>query len=248
MPTVARMTLSVRAIVIVLVVAPLLAPTGAAGGGSDDRVRYTASEADGTLAIDASGHGNDGHLRGGVTRRHGAFRFHPLSEGNHRFDRIHTPSDPSLNPGSAPFRYGARVKVFPRAEWLHTEMAVLRHGDSDTPGGDYKIELLKMTSGAVTAFCVMHDGDGDGTGYVRGRGRLGTIADGQWHTITCSRVDRDTVSLSIDGDVTERATAGSLGALVSDDPLLIGFHYRRDGIHGREQFVGLMDNIHVSVS
>lgn len=233
---------------MVLVVAPLLVPTGAAGGEFDDRVRYTASEAHGRLAIDASGHHNHGYLRGGVTRRHGAFRFHPLSEGNHLFDRIRTPTDPSLNPGSAPFTYGARVKVFPRAEWSHTEMAVLRHGDSDTPGGDYKIELLKQTSGAVTAFCVMHDGDGDGTGYVRGRGRLDTIADGQWHTITCSRVDRDTVALSIDGDVTQRTTSGSLGALVSDDPLLIGFHYRQDGIHGREQFVGFMDNIHVSVS
>ena len=199
------------------------------------------------MAIDASGHHNQGHLRGGVTRRHGAYKFHPLSEGNHLFDRIRTPSDPSLNPGSAPFRYGARVKVAPRAEWSHGEMAVLRHGDSDTAGGDYKIELLKQTSGAVTAFCVMHDGDGDGSGYVRGRGRLETIADGHWHTITCSRVDRDTVTLRIDGDVTQRTTSGNLGALVSDDPLLIGFQHQADGIQGREQFVGFMDNIHVSV-
>ena len=241
------MTLSLRAIAIVLVVTPLLAPAAAAGGGSDDRVRYTASEDGGTLAIDESGHDNDGHLQGGVTRFHGGYRFHPVSEGDRRYDRIRTPSDPSLNPGSAPFTYGARVKVFPTAEWSHSEMAVLRHGDSDTPGGDYKIELVKKASGAVTAFCAMHDGDG-GTGYVRGRGRLETIADGRWHTITCSRIDNDTVSISIGGDETQRETSGQLGALVSDDPLLIGFHYKRDGIHGREQFVGLMDDLHVSVS
>ena len=230
-----------------LVVATLLVPSGAAGAGFEDRVRYTASEARGMSAVDASGYHNDGTLRGGVTRRSGAYKFHPLSKGKHRYDRIRAPHDPALNPRSAPFEFGARVKVSRHAEWSHTEMAVVRHGDTDTAGGDYKLELVKEDDGDVSAFCVWHDGDGDCTGYVRGRGPLNTIADGNWHEITCGRVDRNTVSLTIDGHETRRPVSGDLGALVSKDPLLIGFHFKQDGIQRREQFVGLMDDIHVSV-
>jgi hypothetical protein len=236
-----------RVFSVVLVTACLLAPSAAAIGAYDDRVRYTASETGGRLAIDASGRDNHGKLRGGVTRRDGAYKFHRLSADN-RYDRIRTPTDRSFNPRLAPFTYGARVKVSPTAEWSHTEMAVLRHGDTETKGGDYKVELLKTESGVVVAFCAMHDGDGDGMGYVRGKGSLKTIADGRWHTITCARVDRNTVSLTIDGDVTRRPTSGRLDGLVSKEPLLMGFHYKRDGVSGREQFVGLMDDIHVSVS
>jgi hypothetical protein len=240
------MTRFVRSFAAVMVVACLLAPSAAAVGATDDRVRYTGSETGGKLAIDTSGYRNHGKMLGGVTRRDGAYKFHRLSRDD-RYDRIRTPSARSLNPRLARFTYGARVKVSPNAEWSHTEMAVLRHGDTDTPGGDYKLELKKTESGAVVAFCAMHDGDGDGMGYVRGKGSLKTIADGRGHTITCARLDRDTVSLTIDGHVTRRATTGKLGGLVSKDPLLIGFHFRRDGVSGREQFVGLMDRIHVSV-
>ncbi|HLK95898.1 MAG TPA: LamG-like jellyroll fold domain-containing protein [Nocardioidaceae bacterium] len=232
---------------LVLVVATLLVPSGAAGTGYEDRVRYTASESRGMSAVDASGYHIDGTLRGGVSRRDGAYKFHPLSKGKHRYDRIRAPHDPALNPRSAPFRFGARVKVSRHAEWSHTEMAVVRHGDTDTAGGDYKLELVKTADGDVSAFCVWHDSDGDGTGYVRGSGPLKTIANGKWHQITCGRVDRNTVSLTIDGHVTRRPVSGDLGALVSTDPLLIGFHFKQDGIRRREQFVGLMDDIHVSV-
>jgi len=240
------MTPLTRAFAVVLVVACLLAPSAAAVGAVDDRVRYRASETGGRSAIDASGYRNHGKLTGGVTRRDGAYKFHRLS-GDNRYDRIRTPSARSLNPRLARFTYGARVKVSPNAEWSHTEMAVLRHGDTDTAGGDYKVELLKTGSGAVVAYCAMHDGDGDGMGYVRGKGAIRTIADGSWHTITCARVDRNTVSLTIDGNVTRRSTSGNLGGLVSKDPLLIGFQFRTDGVSGREQFVGLMDDISVSV-
>lgn len=240
------MTRLVRFFAAVMVVAYLLAPSAAAVGAVGDRVRYTASEPGGRLAIDASRHHNHGKLLGGVTRRDGAYKFHRLS-GDNRYDRIRTPSARSLNPRWSPFTYGARVKVSPNAEWSHSEMAVLRHGDTDTRGGDYKLELKKTDGGAVVAFCAMHDGDGDGVGYVRGKGSLKTIADGRWHTITCARLDRNTVSLTIDRNVTRRPTSGNLGGLASKDPLLIGFHFRRDGVSGREQFVGLMDGIHVTV-
>jgi hypothetical protein len=230
-----------------VVAAALLAPVPAhSATPQPPRVMYHVTETRGSVAVDHSRFHNDGALFGGVTRLDGAYRFHAVSR-DHRYDRIRTPSDPSLNPGKAPFSYGARVKVSPRAEWSHSEMAVLRHGDSDTPGGDYKLELSKNSDGVVSAFCVVHDGDGDGSGYVQGHGQLETIADGQWHRIVCSRVSKGVLALSIDGDLVAKHTKGNLGSIVSKDPLLIGCQFKRDGIHRREQFVGAMDDISVRV-
>lgn len=234
-------------IVTGLAAAPLLVQTPAVSVEPENRVLYRATETAGPLAIDRSEYHNDGLLRGGVIRKSGVYRFHALSNGRHRYDRIRAPFDPSFNPKRAPFSYGARLRVRPSAEWSHSEMAVLRHGDTDTPGGDYKLELKKTKDGEVTAFCAIHDGDGDGVGYVRGHGELETIADGDWHTVICSRVDKDTVSLTIDDHVTERPVTGDLGSVVGGDPLLIGCQLAKDEIHRREQFVGAMDDITVRV-
>ena len=228
--------------------AALLVPAPATAQGIQTRLSYQVlSNEAGTVAVDGSGFANDGVLKGGVTRGLGVYKFHRLSR-DHRYDRIRTPDDPSLSPGRAPFTYSVRLKVSPEAEWSHSEMAVFRHGDSDTPGGDYKMELEKNPdTGVVSADCVIHDDDGHGAGYVRGTGPLTSIADGHWHIIACSRVD-DIVSLTVDGHTTEHATRGSLGNVEGHAPLLIGCQFRPDGVHKREQFVGKMDDITVTVS
>jgi hypothetical protein len=235
-------------VVALTVVGALLAPTPATARATDMRLSYKALHTEtGTKALDGSGHGNNGKLRGGVTRVHGVYRFHPLSR-NPRYDRIQAPDAPSLNPGRSPFTYSVRLKVSPNAEWSHSEMAVIRHGDSDAPGGDYKMELRKNPiTGTVSVFCVIHDDDGVGAGYIRGRGGMRSIADGHWHTITCARVDADTVSLTVGHHTVERATRGDLGRVVGDVPLLIGCQLRKDKVHRREQFVGMMDDITVAV-
>jgi hypothetical protein len=223
-------------------------PAPATAQDVDTRLSYQvpASEV-GTVAVDASAYSNDGVLRGGVGRVHGVYKFHRLSR-DERYDRIRAPHDSSLDPGLLPFTYSVRLKVSPEAEWSHSEMAVVRHGDSDSPGGDYKMELRKNPdTGVVSAFCVMHDDDGAGAGYVRGRGPLESVADGHWHTIVCGRVDADTVSLSVAGHTVVRATHGDLGNVAGRAPLLVGCQMTGDGVHRREQFVGKMDDITITV-
>ena len=56
------MTRFVRSFAAVMVVACLLAPSAAAVGATDDRVRYTGSETGGKLAIDTSGYRNHGKM------------------------------------------------------------------------------------------------------------------------------------------------------------------------------------------
>jgi hypothetical protein len=224
----------------------LLVPAPAPAHGIDSRLSYQVLPNEvGTVAVDSSGYSNDGILKGGVSRRVtrgvGVYKFHPLSQ-DHTYDRIRAPDDPSLSPGPAPFTYSVRLKVSPEAEWSHSEMAVLRHGDSDTPGGNYKMELKKNPdTGVVSALCVMHDDDGHGAGYVRGNGPVKSIADGHWHTIACSRVTEDTVSLSVDRHPAERATRGNLGNVAGQAPLLIGCQFKAD------QFVGKMDDITITM-
>jgi hypothetical protein len=230
--------------VAVLVAAP------AAGRAVDTRLSYQVLPSEvGTVAVDGSGYANDGVLKGGVSRRHGVYKFHRVSR-DHRYDRIRAHDDESLSPGPASFTYSVRMKVSPQAEWSHSEMAVLRHGDSDTPGGDYKMELAKNPdTGVVSANCVMHDDDGKGAGYVRGTGPLTSIADGDWHTIACNRVAADdTVSLTIDGHTTVRQTHGDLGNVMGQAPLLIGCQLAGDRVHRREQFVGKMDDITITAT
>jgi hypothetical protein len=225
----------------------LLVPVPAVGQTTDVRVLYDAPKSEvGHDAIDQSTNGNDGHLRGGVTRVHGVYQFHRLAL-DHKYDRIRAANSVSLNPGLSMFTYSVRLKVEPNAAWRHTEMAVIRHGDSDVAGGDYKMELRKTPAGIVTAFCVIHDDDEVGVGYVRGRGGLKTIADGNWHTIACSRVAVDMVALTIDGHTVQRPTTGDLGNVEGNVPLLIGCQMTGDGVHMREQFVGQMDDITVTV-
>jgi hypothetical protein len=203
---------------------------------------FRASEDSGRIAVDSSSFHNDGYLRGGIARVDGTYRFHT---GVPR-DRIRVHHDPSLNPEGQPFAFGADVRVSPHAVWANKEMAVIRHGDKDTPGGDYKLEFEQTERDSVVATCVMHDGSG-GSGFVKGNGRLATLDDGQWHRVTCSREPAaETVSLTIDGFTVARP-ANELDSIVGADPLLIGVQPRTDGTGLREQFVGRIDNIKVSV-
>lgn len=199
----------------------------------------------GRVAIDSSGHHHNGRLLGGVTRRDGAYKFHRLAGG--RFDRITARNHPGFNPGFARFTYSVRLKVSPSARWLDTQMAVLRHGDTDVAGGDYKMELQRSPDGAVSAFCVIHDDDRHGAGFVRGRGGLRSIADGAWHTVACSRIAAQKVALTIDGNRVVRRTHGNLGRVKGDVPLLIGCQLKTDKVHFREQFVGKLDDISITV-
>jgi len=226
----------------------LIAPVPAGATAVDTRVSYTAPDTEtGKVAVDESGNDNDGTLRGGVTSVHGVYKFHRVSR-DHRFDRIIAPNSDSLNPGLSPFTFGLRLKLSPKAEWSNSEMAVMRHGDSDADGGDYKMELIKLPTGRVAVFCSIHDNDGAGHGYIRGRGGLKSIADNKWHTIICGRVDADTVSLTVDDDTVEQAVRGDLGNVVGDVPLMLGCQFVKSGPRKREQFVGKMDDVAVTVN
>lgn len=232
-----------RHVVAALAAACLAILPSSASAGADEQTRllFTATES-GRYAVDRSAFHNDGVLRGGVDRSKGAYRF----RAGYPHDRIKAAHHSSLNPGHLAFFYGVRLRVPVNARWAHDEMSVIRHGDSETAGGDYKMQLVRTDRGTVSAVCAMHDGRG-GSGYVRGPGRLDTVNDGRWHTVTCSRQPADqTISLTID-DHTRTRHASLAGPLVGHEPMLLGVQPRNTRRGFREQFVGRMDDVTVAV-
>lgn len=224
----------------------LAAALAVSAQGVNPHLLYTASPREhGHVAVDRSPFTNNGRLRGGVNRRDGAYHFHPRSRGNHHFDRITAPNSRSLNPGLHVFTYGLRLRVKPGAEWMNHEMAVIRKGDFDTPGGDYKMEIGRTETGKVWADCVMHDLDGKGHGYVRYKAYGVTLNDGAWHTVTCARVDRHHVSITID-QLTKTTRTVALGRIKGKDALMLGCQFQ-SGTRKREQFVGWMDRVTITV-
>lgn len=231
-------------VVLTLAAAGVLVPVSAQAQSVQTQLSYQVLPGEtGQVAIDSSGFGNNGTLRGGVTRKYGVYRFYSLAK-DPRHGRISTPNAPSLNPGTNPFTYSARIKVEPDAVWQDHQMSVLRHGDSETPGGNYKMELVKNSSGVVSVACAMHGADGHGAGYVQGSTGI-VINDGHWHIVACSRISAETVMLTVDDRSVQRTSQG-IGDLTGESRFLIGCQHQSGT--KVDQFVGRLDDITLVVS
>lgn len=214
---------------------------------SDVRLSYTVTRAEhGTRkAIDSSSYHNNGILKGGVTRKYGRYQFHSYKyRGRH--DRIAAPDSPSLSFGTSPFSYSVRLKIKQSYKWgVGRQMAVIRHGDEEHgTGANWKLELDKRKDGKVAAACTMHSRDG-GAAYIRGRGNLTTLADGHFHSITCSRQADGSIGLWVGGTLRTRPAKKPLTDMTGQAALLIGCQVQKGAMV--EQFVGQMDNITIAV-
>lgn len=174
------------------------------------------------IAIDSSGHGNDGVNQGRPIVGLPGFRGTAYS-----FRRdgswIQVPANAVLNPGRHDFRMSAWVN-FRVAPGEGETYDVIRKGVSFTAGGEFKLEIAE--GGRV------HCSAKGSTGRV---GQVFTntvaIADGRWHRITCARVG-GTWRVIVDGHVT--SVRVRLGFLENGTPMSIGSKYgREDGFPGR---------------
>lgn len=209
-------------------------------------VYYTAPPSEtGTRVIDESGFAVDGTLRGGAYRDAGAYVFRRSSDGN--YDRITAPNGPSLEPGEQPFSFGAKIKVAPHGHL--GQMAIIRHGDGDTPGGGgwYKMELSKkLSTSATSVACSIHD-NATGFGYIRGTGGV-NLRDGDWHTVKCTKVSPTLLALNIDGHRVTKVIQDPVNDVSGTSAnLLIGVQVGQGQTPFGDQFVGRMDNIRLAI-
>lgn len=172
---------------------------------------------------DSSGNNNDGTPLGGVVGDGSSFRFN----GN---GRVEVPDSPTLNPGVADFSYTVVfTTTLPAAG---TDYDLLRKGFASTTGGEFKVEVVNAR-GVARAFCLVKDNNKH---VARIRGGRATLADGQQHTVTCSKTSSG-VTIKVDGLAPKTGTAsGGLGQVANTAPLTIGAKANSGG----DFFIGTM--------
>ena len=138
-----------------------------------------------------------------------------------------------LNPGQAPFRYGATV-LLARNE-TSAGQNVLQKGYS-AAGGQYK---LQIDGRAGRPSCALV---GTGRSRIHLAQSAVSVADGAWHTIECRR-DATTLTILVDG-VAQGSTAIPADLAVSNAaPLRIG---GKGAYRDNDQFQGSLDDVFMS--
>lgn len=143
---------------------------------------------------------------------------------------LQTASTADLNPGSAPFRYGATVLLRPGQTSAGEN--VVQKGYSAT-GGQYK---LQIDGSAGLPSCAIV-----GTGKTRihlARSTV-TVADGGWHTLECRRA-ATTVTILVDGVPRGSTTVPAQLAVSNGSPLSIG---GKGAYRDNDQFQGTVDDV-----
>lgn len=192
---------------------------------------------------DESGNGHTLRLitgNGGTVSvvRHGgghALRFPDKCSGKKKCPHaaLQSPSAASLNPGTRPISYGAKVLLD------HSQTSkgqnVVQKGYSTT-SSQYK---LQVDGSAGRASCVLV-GAKPGIKLVTSSV---TVADGTWHAVECRRT-ATALTVLVDGAVRgNRAVAASL-SVANDRPLSIG---GKGAYSDNDQFQGTLDDVWVRI-
>lgn len=208
--------LAVSALAAVTALPAQAAVAAEAGGGS-----WAFDETSGTVAVDRSGFGNDGTLRGAVglgQQGHAGTAFSFAAEGSW----VEVPSQDSLNPGTEDFTFTAWVNLA-TPPLNGATYDIVRKGLTTTKGGEFKVEVIK--NGLVR--CTTKD-----AAKVRGAitGPRVNVANGAWHQIGCARVG-NTWRVIVDNKVRSKTIA--LGSISNTKSLSIGSKYgQEDGTPG----------------
>jgi hypothetical protein len=138
-----------------------------------------------------------------------------------------------LNPGKAPFSYGATVLMTPSETSKGAN--VVQKGFS-VHGSQFKLQV-DGHEGYPTCVVV---GTKSQTIYVAQSSR--TVADGQWHHIVCSR-SNTLLTIAIDGAVTGQQAVPASLSIENDNPLCIG---GKGTSANNDQFAGAVDDVFVT--
>ncbi len=205
----------------------LVGGTGAAVAAPVPAAVWELDELAGTVAGDSSGNGNHGvasNVTMGLSSPSGtAYGFNGFSS------KIEVSSAASLNPGSADFSYTVMARFDTLPPKSGATFDLLRKGLSATSGGEYKMEIANVR-GVARARCIAKDSAGH---LARETLRSSSLADGQWHTITCS-LSGSTWSVNVDG-ASDSETA-NIQSISNGKPLTIGT--KKGGRTGGDWFKG----------
>lgn len=185
-------------------------------------------ESSGSTMTDSVG-SNDGTLTNVALGQEGFLNSGYGFDGSSSIAKV--PSNSALNPDSADFSFTVHVKF---SALPPSDYDLLRKGRSSTAGGDYKLEIVLRNSGTTgKASCHFK---GSLTSATKTAGP--NLANGIWHTITCSK-QASTITLSVDG--VNHSKSASVGSIGNSAALTIG---AKSG--GGDWYNGLMDEVSLS--
>lgn len=239
--------------VAMAIAAPGFAPSVA--GAATDRLRIDFGDdlaatqlGNSSPVADSSGQGNNGIVRsahkGQVTRVADATGTvadfpGPCSKEPCPNALIEIADGPSLDPGTAPFEWGARI-LLKKSETADGEN-VLQKGTWGQPGGQWKLQIDKK---AGVPSCVV-------SGAVPGKNAERRVvlkasvgvADGTWHSLVCRRTGSG-LEILIDG-VVRGSKAMPAVVLDSAAPVTIGAKSVKP--NDNDQFQGMLDDVFMTV-
>jgi hypothetical protein len=173
----------------------------------------------------------DGRVHGPVVSglpgfQGGAFSFPTAAAWVEVTDR------PALNPGTSDFSYSAYVRLTTVPTRSGETYDVVRKGLAATKSGEFKIEVIK--GGRIR--CIAKDSARTRLALV---GPTGTVGDGRWHHIGCSRTGNTWRTTLDSASTTKQAPLKSISNTMS---LSIG------GKYGQQDNVpGLVDDVELTI-
>ncbi|MFC0221998.1 LamG-like jellyroll fold domain-containing protein [Nocardioides zeicaulis] len=144
---------------------------------------------------------------------------------------VEVPTDPSLDPGDAPFSWGASVRLPP--DETSAGSNVVQSGRYGSDGDQWK---LQVDGEEGLPSCILR-AEGE---IVKIRSST-SVSDGAWHRVVCRR-DADVLSIEVDGDVHRKPVV--TGSVHTGLPVRIG----SPGVGDHDdQFHGEIDDVVIDV-
>ena len=213
--------LSATVIVVLLLAAPSYADVLLRG--ADWQMNETSGQ-----MIDSSGNNNDGDPTD-VGQRGSRYVF------NGSTSYVLVPDSDSLDPEGKDITLRAGVKVTDKP-MDDDSYDIVRKGLSGSPGGDYKMEIMRAADPTVGNLHCLFKGT-EGTVDIVARR---DIVDGEWHTLECIKTSTSVVA-RVDGR-SGSTKAGSAGSISNASNVMVGAKTADpldDTFDGSMYFVGI---------
>jgi hypothetical protein len=146
---------------------------------------------------------------------------------------LQSPSEPSLNPGTRPISYGAKVLLSPRQ--TSKGQNVVQKGYSAT-SSQYKLQVDGVAGRASCVLVGARPGIKLVTSTV-------SVADGSWHEVECRR-SATALTVLVDGAVRGNRSVSARLSVANDRPLSIG---GKGAYSDNDQFQGTLDDVWVRI-
>lgn len=170
--------------------------------------QWNMTETSGTTMFDSSGNGNNGTTKNVVMTGAG-YQFDGTSS------KVVVPNSASLTPGGADFSFSVTFQTS-SIPLQGTDYDLIRKGLGSGSGGEFKLEIV-YDRGIGKPKCVV----ADNLGHTASKRGAMNVADGQTHTVTCTRTGT-TLTQQVDSLAPTTATASITGPITTIKPLTIG--------------------------